>query len=192
MKTNCRSSSIVGAICGAVLIVSLPAEAQTTLWSGTITTESITLPSGTVIVGYNAERFGEISVEPAVFEYDGVAYRLIELLLVKRRDEAPLLALGLYDPALGSRTFLPDGRTFTLRIDEKTFSLSDARVDPRASSNLTWDDPGLDWSGGERVSVTLTEGEAPVPALPLAGVGLLALLLGVGAYRARPVYRGPQ
>ena len=77
----------------------------------------------------------------------------------------------------------PDDPTLELRVDGKTFALSDVS---RISGNYTvvWDNSGLDWSDGQRVSVELIGGAVPTPALPLAAAGLLALLLlGAGAYR---------
>ena len=45
-----------------------------------------------------------------------------------------------------------------------------------------WTNTGIRWTTGQRVNVRLTRAQ-PAPALPLAAAGLLALLLGVGAYR---------
>ena len=45
-----------------------------------------------------------------------------------------------------------------------------------------WENTGITWTVGQRVNVRLTRAQ-PAPALPLAAAGLLALLLGVGAYR---------
>ena len=69
----------------AVLVISSPAEAQTTVWSGTITAERFTYPSGGVEVGYRVDRYGEVS-DDSVFEYDGVAYGLRHIALFTPLD----------------------------------------------------------------------------------------------------------
>ena len=169
-------SYAIALIAGTALIVSLPAAAQTTLWSGTLTVEAFTFPSGTVLLGYKYGEYGEIDND-GLFEYDGVVYGMREIAIVD--DEDRDLIFGLYDPNAAG-VFLPDGPNRVLRLDDRTFATSDARV---RGTRLIWDDSGLDWSGGERISVTLSEEAAPVPALPLVGAWLLASLLGVGAYR---------
>ncbi len=49
-------------------------------------------------------------------------------------------------------------------------------------TGVVWADPGFRWTDGQRIDAELTMAQ-PVPALPLAAAGLLALLLWVSAYR---------
>ena len=46
-----------------------------------------------------------------------------------------------------------------------------------------WDNSGLDWQDGQVVSVQLVQAATPVPALPVAGAVLLALVLLVRGWR---------
>ena len=96
------SRSFLITVAVAVLI-SMPAEAQTTLWSGTFTAERQTHPSGAVDVGYRFGLHGEIS-DDSLFEYRGVAYGIRHIGIVATSDEAPILLFGLRGRTVWARS----------------------------------------------------------------------------------------
>ena len=69
----------------AVLIASMPAAAQTTHWSATLTAERHIFPGDETekpFIGYSrGGRWGEISDDS--FEYDGVTYTVIAFYITK-------------------------------------------------------------------------------------------------------------
>ena len=78
------------------------------------------------------------------------------------------------DEDLESLMFTADGQQLTVANYSYTTH----------TSQITLEDPGFRWTAGQRIAVGLTTSQ-PVPVLPLAGAGLLAMLLGIGAYRRR-------
>ena len=174
-----RSLLIAAAAVAGLVVSTSVAEAQSTQWSATITAERHIFDGDTEqkpYIGYFRVFFGEISDD--VFEYNGVTYT-VNLFYITNDPRSLLVGLR---SAADQRVLFPDDPTLELRVDGKTFALSDVS---RISGNYTvvWDNSGLDWSDGQRVSVELIGGAVPTPALPLAAAGLLALLLGAGAYR---------
>ena len=81
--------------------------------------------------------------------------------------------------ALGQMTLNVDGHM--LHVSD-SLERRDVDEDPPVTTVL-WDDPGFRWRDGQRVDLELTMDGRPVPALPLAAAGFLALLLALGAYR---------
>ena len=161
----------------AVLIASLPAEAQETHWSAEIQAEEHFFEEGgNPFIGYLRGVFGNIRGDRQ-FEYDGVTYTT-EGFYITNEPRSLLVGLTKFG-GVGGR--LPDDSNLAFRVDGKTFALSDiSRI--AGEEFVVWDNSGLDWSDGQIVSVELVEGTTPVPALPLVGAGVLSLLLlGVGA-----------
>ena len=160
-----------------VLIVSVPAEAQTTHWSADIRVEEWVSDGGKPFYGYWRRVFGNIRGSRE-FEYDGVVYT-VELFYITNEPRSLLVGLTAHG---GVDVLLPDDSNLAFLVEGARFALSDvSRI--AGDGVVAWDDSGLDWSNGQIVSVALIEGSTPVPALPLVGAGLLALLLGGGAYR---------
>ena len=162
----------------AGLMGSLPAAAQDIHWSADIRAEEHVFDDGgKLYVGYLRGVFGNIRGDRQ-FEYDGVTYTVLGFYIT---NEPRSLLVGLTKFG-GVGAHLPADANLAFRVDGKLFALSDISR-TAGEEYVVWDNSGLDWSGGQVVSVELVEGATPVPALPLAGAGLLSLLLGFGWYR---------
>ena len=171
----------------SVLVVSNSLAAQESLWSGTMTAGKDEI-NGNRVVGYNrspaAPVMGELS--DAEFDFRGITYRVYSLL---QAENNPLLGewavLLAFSPLLDHQ----DLESMMLTVDGTVLHASDSvAVADEASDDppwtaLYWGDPGFRWTDGQRIDAELTMAQ-PVPAFPLAAAGLLALLLGVGAYRS--------
>ena len=162
----------------AVLIVSVPAATQTTLWSADIRVEEWISDGGKPFYGYWRSVFGSIRGSRE-FEYDGAPYT-VRLFYIT--NEPRSLLVGLEKWGSTANATLPADAGLAFMVDGVRFDLSDVTRSP-GDGAVAWDDSGLDWTNGQIVSVQLVEGAAPVPTLPLAGAGLLALLLGADGYR---------
>ena len=113
------------------------------------------------------------------FEYDGAPYT-VRLFYIT--NEPRSLLVGLEKWGSTANATLPADAGLAFMVDGVRFDLSDVTRSPGEGA-VAWDDSGLDWTNGQIVSVQLVGGATSVPTLPLAGAGLLALLLGVSGYR---------
>ena len=82
------------------------------------------------------------------------------------------------DEDLESLMFTADGQQLTVGFHY------DGSEDNPSISVISFEDPGFRWTAGQSIAVGLTTSQR-VPALRLVGAGLLAMLLGIGAYRRR-------
>ena len=160
----------------AVLIVSAPVAAQQQLWSATMTVEETVSPAipGVGYWAIGSSPAGELSDRD--FDFRGTTHTI--LFFVQRTSGS--FTIGL-QPAIDEDDL--DSLTFT--AGDHSLAGSDREwVSPTGNGiQISWaGDPGFRWTVGQRITVGLTTSQS-VPVLPLAGAGLLALLLGVGAYR---------
>jgi hypothetical protein len=158
----------------AVLILSAPVAAQQQLWSATMTVEETVSPA-VPGVGYHDMTAGELSDRD--FDFRGTTHTI--LFFVQRTSGS--FTIGL-QPAIDEDDL--DSLTFTAGDHSLAGSDRDwVSPGPDGQIQISWaGDPGFRWTVGQRITVGLTTSQQ-VPVLPLAGAGLLALLLGVGAYR---------
>ena len=134
---------------------------------------------------FTAEPFGRLS--DLDFDFNGTTYRVYALSQGpssggdEEGAEAILFELSplLDHHALERMTLNVDG--YMLHVSDNLI-LFDEEVDPPLTV-VIWADPGFRWRDGQRVDVALTMAGQPVPALPLAAAGFLALLLARSAYR---------
>lgn len=166
----------------AILFVSAPVAAQSSLWSATMTTGRTAPGEEDTLVGYydlsslgsSRAPFGALS--DVDFEFQATT-RTVLALFQHEDNKISILIL----PALSEQDFRP----LTLTADDQSLvidSYQSLRLGPHRATAFIYSDPGFRWTVGQRVTVGLLA-PTPTPALPLVGVGLLAFLLGVGAYR---------
>ena len=178
-------SLLIAVAAVAVLIVSTPAAAQeSSLWSATLTVGEIEYSSGSTAVGYSglsSVQAGELS-DPD-FDFRGTTHTLWYFTQSTSGAGAGSVSLAFSPPLdgqdLDSLTFTADGHRLP---GSDRFATYDVGGGDNQGVQIAWRDPGFRWTEGQRIAVGLTV-PASVPALPLAAAGLLALLLGGGAYR---------
>ena len=162
-----------------MLLIGAPAAAQTTVWSAALTTGEIVFADGDVGVGY--WDFPPDAVEGTLtdneFDYQGTTHKVVLLYQHNGGGSDGNVFLRLV-PSLSEE----DIRSFTFTADGGALDLQTIHDLGDGGSSYRYVDPGFRWTAGQRVDVALTA-PATTPALPLIGVGLLALMLGVGAYR---------
>ena len=164
-----------------VLIASTPAGAQqSSVWSATMTTGEAVSPDGNTLVGYIPELEDASEISDSDFDFRGTTHSISYLwqYTAGQRERMGTILVG-FRPAmdyqdLESLMFTADGQQLTVANYSYTTH----------TSQITLEDPGFRWTAGQRIAVGLTTSQ-PVPVLPLAGAGLLAMLLGIGAYRRR-------
>ena len=171
-----------------VLVVGSPqAAAQEPLWSATMTAERIEDPDGGVVVGYFHPDHPTVPGSPLGrlsdldFDFNGTTYRVYALAQVLAQGLGPLdihLSPLLDHHALERMTLNVDG--YMLHVSDNLHLFDDEHRD---LTHVVWAEPGFRWRDGQRVDVALTMAGQPVPALPLAAAGFLALLLALSAYR---------
>ena len=170
---------VLAAVMAATVAAAGSAAAQTVHWSADIRVERWESDGGKEFFGYWRSVFGNIR-GPREFEYDGAPYT-VHLFYIT--NEPRSLLVGLEKWGSTANATLPADAGLAFMVDGVRFALSDVTRSPGEGA-VAWDDSGLDWANGQVVSVQLVEGATPVPALPLVGAVLLALLLGIG-FRAR-------
>ena len=172
----------------AVLIASTPAGAQqSSVWSATVTAgEAVSPQSGNTLVGYiPGLDAGEVS--DLDFDFRGTTHSINHLwqYTAGQRERVGTLRVGfspaMDDQDLESLMFTADGQQLTVA----SYAYAGEEDNPHTSI-IALEDPGFRWTVDQRIAVGLTVPDS-VPALPLAAAGLLALLLGSGAYRRRRV-----
>ena len=166
-----------------LLAVAAPVSAQHVVWSATMTAGLYESPEAS-FVGYNpGVSVGSIS--NLDFEFRGKAYTIHALAQFLSGDEAGAIDLR-FNPGV-----LPhaDLETMSLSVDGEPleveyYSYSGLEENPRRAV-IKFVDPGWRWEDGQAVALELSTTLEPVPALPLFGAGLLALVLSIGACRRR-------
>ena len=168
----------------AMLFVSAPVAAQSSLWSATMTTgEFAPGRDGVTFTGYvdftewGSDRDPAGALSDVDFEFQGTTHTVYGLAQ-HGVDDTIVFSIS---PPLSEQ----DTRSFTLTADGQPLVMQSYQaIGSGRITQVSYSDPGFRWTVGQRVAVTLTA-PTSTPALPLAGAGLLALLLGVGAYRRR-------
>ena len=170
----------------AVLIASAPAGAQqSSVWSATMTTGEVMTPGGSTLVGYIPSQEDASEISDLDFDLRGTTHSILGLWQYTAGEEElvgtlrVVFAPAMDDQDLASLMFTADGQQLTV-----AFYRHSGDPDNPSESFLALEDPGFRWTTGQRIAVGLTTSQ-PVPVLPLAGSGLLAMLLGIGAYRRR-------
>ena len=129
-------------------ITSEPTEEVPGLWGGTVTVGSD--PAGSGAVGYSAFATGMGSISSADFVADGTSLTV---------DVVAYSHEGLH-LALSQELSIP----FTLHLDARTFDSPSASTSVGAEAYIyTWDHPGLNWTEGDTVSVTIMQGTPTSP-----------------------------
>ena len=146
----------------ALLVFSVPANAQTTVWSATLTLRVVFSGSPSPLGCANTStgnrrcnRSNTLSDDD--FTYDDTDYSVVKILL----NSSENLEFELDTRATSSTQDL------ILEIDGESYALEDAdsKTISNSSSLWTWNDPDLEWSSGDDVAVSLVEEpEDPVPA----------------------------
>lgn len=182
-----RFKIAVATICW--LLAGLPVAAQESVWSATMTVEERET-DGVRVIGYSRDDdyglpadMGQLS--DTDFEFGGTTFTVLGIYI----------AFGPTGTVFGTLIRGPrlDAQTVTVTVDGQPLHGRDNidaffdDDDPDATkTGIVWADPGFQWGDGQRVAVELGIEERPVPALPLAGVGLLAALLALlGGVNAR-------
>ena len=179
------------------MLVSIPLEAQESLWSATMTAgkgEAVGPEGTSTFVGY--ARYPEVGkLSDADFDFRGITYGILGLVVVEppthSTDAQKTVAISFTPPLdhqhLELMTLTLDGRALHVR---DAYDVSDYSDDP-PTTTVNWIDPGLEWADGQRIDAGLTIAQQ-VASLPLAAAGLLALLLGVSSYRRIAVRNRPE
>ena len=163
----------------AVLVaVAAPASAETAIWTGEVHVEKWVTDDGSEFYGYwRVVGFGNI---PGVrsFTFDGRTYT-VELFYITNTPRSLLAGAE----GRGAPGILPTDRGLAWLVDGQRFELADHDRSFPDQGVAVWDNSGLDWQDGQVVSVQLVQAATPVPALPVAGAVLLALVLLVRGWR---------
>ena len=134
---------------------SAPAQAQTEVWSGTLTVKQL----GGNIVGCSNTIMGDYCSDTSNltdddFTYDSTDYEVNGLFL---RSNGQLQLHFTTDLATAAQTL-------TLDVDGTTFAFEDAHV--KGARQRHWSSSGLSWSAGDTVALKLT-GAPTVPGAPV-------------------------
>ena len=162
----------------AVLVaVAAPASAETVIWTGEVHVEKWVTDDGSEFYGYWRGIFGNM---PGVrqFEFDGRTYT-VDLFYITNTPRSLLAGAE----RRGSPGILPTDRGLAWLVDGQRFEIADHDRSFPDRGVAAWDNSGLDWQDGQVVSLQLMQAATPVPALPVAGAVLLALVLLVRGWR---------
>ena len=135
---------------------SATAQAQTDVWSGTLTVQSI----GGVIFGCSNDSPGSECSTTSIlsdddFTYDSTDYTIHTIFLT---NTAQLQLYFTTDLAAAAQTL-------TLDVAGTTFAFEDATT--KAAKHRFWSRSGLSWSGGDTLALKLTEKPPTVPGAPV-------------------------
>ena len=135
---------------------SATAQAQTDVWSGTLTVQSI----GGVIFGCSNDSPGSECSTTSIlsdddFTYDSTDYTIHTIFLT---NTAQLQLYFTTDLAAAAQTL-------TLDVAGMTFAFEDATT--KAAKHRFWSRSGLSWSGGDTLALKLTEKPPTVPGAPV-------------------------
>ena len=158
--------TLLGALCvlAPVLLLPVAAEAQTEVWSGTLTVRNSVGLLG-CSNGY-PPNLCSVNLSDDDFTHDSTDYA-IKTLWVRTNGKLELA----FDTDLTTAT-----QALTLNLDGTAFAFEDA--DAKTARGRNWDNSGLSWTVNDTVSATLTEGtttlstDATLSALALSGVTL--------------------
>jgi len=164
---------VLAALIGALsLFAAAPAQAQTIVWSGTLTVQDI------IDLGCsNASSGNECSSTSVLtdddFTHDDVNYAITNLFIRPTRTDSPLALV--FDKAVpsGLQSYA------TLHVGSAQFHFANDAAN--AGTTLRWDNPGLSWSVGDSVSLsitipTVTLSASPNPVLEGSSVTVTATL----------------
>lgn len=164
-----------------VVLGSAPAAAEE-IWSATLEAGS-TDAAGQTQVGYWNYLTGTLGnlVPSANFHQDGKEFTFYYILV------------GSPGPGDLSMQIapIPDINGWSFTFGDRRLSASDAQAGYYTRGDesghnvaLTWQGADLSWSEGDRIAVTL-ERPTSVAVLPAWGAGVLAVTLGIGAWKRR-------
>ena len=167
-RTRSRSfrTPLAGVLAALLALLSSPAQAQTDVWSATLTAgESVT---GTVVDDVGYEQFtgtGTGSVSDDDFDLAGSSFTVVRLRIAAPATDNALQFALLPRPG-GLASYL------TLHLGSDSFPLADATVSPETSGLATsdifnWTGHGLSWSASDTVAARLAY--SPPPLVPCAG-----------------------
>ena len=151
-----RAFAAAALACAALMGFSAPAQAQTEVWSGTLTVQSI----GGVIFGCSNDSPGSECSTTSIlsddeFTYDSTDYTIHTIFLT---NTAQLQLYFTTDLAAAAQTL-------TLDVAGTTFAFEDATT--KAAKHRFWSRSGLSWSGGDTLALKLTEKTSTVPGAPV-------------------------
>ena len=130
------------------------AQAQTEIWSATLTVGTFAVTMDTTFVGYSDGNRGPTidqgQLSDTDFEHNGVTYTVNGLYTVSG-DLQLVLDKGLPDP----------GPDWTLSVGGSTFIVNAGARQSRGT--YVWSNAGVSWSDGGAVSVSLTDASGPPP-----------------------------
>ena len=168
-RTRSRSfrTPLAGVLAALLALLSSPAQAQTDVWSATLTAgESLT---GAVVDDVGYEQFtgtGTGSLSDDDFDLAVNSFTVVRLRIAAPATDNALQFALLPRPG-GLASYL------TLHLGSDSFPLADATVSPEtsgvATSDIfTWTGHGLSWSASDTVAARLTYSPPP-PLVPCAG-----------------------
>ena len=156
VRRSLRAFAAAALACAALMGFSAPAQAQTDVWSGTLTVQSI----GGVIFGCSNDSPGSECSTTSIlsdddFTYDSTDYTIHTIFLT---NTAQLQLYFTTDLAAAAQTL-------TLDVAGTTFAFEDATT--KAAKHRFWGRSGLSWSGGDTLALKLTEKPPTVPGAPV-------------------------
>ena len=155
-RRSLRAFTVAALACAALMGFSATAQAQTDVWSGTLTVQSI----GGVIFGCSNDSPGSECSTTSIlsdddFTYDSTDYTIHTIFLT---NTAQLQLYFTTDLAAAAQTL-------TLDVAGTTFAFEDATT--KAAKHRFWSRSGLSWSGGDTLALKLTEKPPTVPGAPV-------------------------
>ena len=155
-RRSLRAFTVAALACAALMGFSATAQAQTDVWSGTLTVQSI----GGVIFGCSNDSPGSECSTTSIlsdddFTYDSTDYTIHTIFLT---NTAQLQLYFTTDLAAAAQTL-------TLDVAGMTFAFEDATT--KAAKHRFWSRSGLSWSGGDTLALKLTEKPPTVPGAPV-------------------------
>ena len=141
--------AVLGLLGGLWLVSPRPAVAQTTVWSGTLTTDLAFTDSRGCSSGVGVSSFACPAriTSTNTFTYSGVTYEITAILLT---DPAGALILDLNKAIPNALTFNVGGSSFA--VSAASLQVANGIANSRAE----WSSTGLTWTTGGTVSVSLT------------------------------------
>ena len=149
-----RAAAVLLAAFAALVALPLQAQAQTEVWSGTLTVRN---NSGTLGCSNGfANNFCSVHLSDDDFTHASTDYA-ITLVFLRTSGRLEFT----FDTDLATAT-----QGLTLNVDGTAFAFEDA--DTKSSNYRAWNSSGVSWSVGDSVSLTLTEAaDAPDPPTDL-------------------------
>ena len=150
----CYAAGVLLAAFAALVALPLQAQAQTEVWSGTLTVRN---NSGTLGCSNGfANNFCSVHLSDDDFTHASTDYA-ITLVFLRTSGRLEFT----FDTDLATAT-----QGLTLNVDGTAFAFEDA--DTKSSNYRAWNSSGVSWSVGDSVSLTLTEAaDAPDPPTDL-------------------------